>query len=148
MITQEIQLSKDSYHIILFWYLAIRAKKPAFCICENKGADQLRSSHAADQGLYFPNRGSTIPLLPISEISSFSQLLWLYSPVCIRPSRKSRRPVFSERGSYFGCQKNITINKLLQYLIFVTYPNYFNNGNLWFLHIFIAIIRNVDQQFM
>ena len=23
--------------------------KPAFCICENKGADQLRSTHAADQ---------------------------------------------------------------------------------------------------
>ena len=36
-------------------------RKPAFCICENKDADQL--------------------------------------PVCVGPGRKSRRPVFSERGS-------------------------------------------------
>ena len=28
--------------------------KPAFCICKNKGADQLRGiNHAADQGLWF-----------------------------------------------------------------------------------------------
>ena len=25
--------------------------------------------------------------------------LWLYSPVCVRPGRKPRRPVFSQRGS-------------------------------------------------
>ena len=29
-----------------------------------------------------------------------SHLLWLYSPGCIRPGGKPRRPVFSERGSY------------------------------------------------
>ena len=28
-----------------------------------------------------------------------SHLLWLYSPVCVGPGRKPRRPVFSERGS-------------------------------------------------
>ena len=28
-------------------------RKPAFCICEKKGADQLRGSHAADQHLCF-----------------------------------------------------------------------------------------------
>ena len=27
--------------------------KPAFRICENKGADQLRGNRAADQRLYF-----------------------------------------------------------------------------------------------
>ena len=26
-------------------------------------------------------------------------LLWLYSPVCVGPGRKPRRPVFSQRGS-------------------------------------------------
>ena len=50
-------------------------RKPAFCICENKGADQvrstdqLRSNFAADQSLCFPYIVSTISLLPKSEIS-------------------------------------------------------------------------------
>ena len=39
-------------------------RKPAFCICENKDADQLRSDCAADQRLCFRYRDSTIPLLP------------------------------------------------------------------------------------
>ena len=37
-------------------YMSRVVRKPAFCICENKDADQLR--------------GSTIPLLPKSEISN------------------------------------------------------------------------------
>ena len=45
-------------------------RKPAFCICENKDADQLRSNREADQRLCFRLTDSTIPLLPISEISS------------------------------------------------------------------------------
>ena len=38
-------------------------RKPAFCICENKDADQLRGSREADQHLFFRYRDSTIPLL-------------------------------------------------------------------------------------
>ena len=34
------------------------------------------------------------------KFQASSHLLWLYSPVCVRPGRKPRRPVFSERGSY------------------------------------------------
>ena len=45
-------------------------RKPAFCICENKDADQLRGYRAADQRLCFSYTDSTIPLLPKSEISS------------------------------------------------------------------------------
>ena len=45
-------------------------RKPAFCICENKDADQLRSNCAADQRLCFRYTDSKIPLLPKSEISS------------------------------------------------------------------------------
>ena len=44
--------------------------KTAFCICKNKGADQLHGSHAADQRLCFRYIDSTIPLLPKSKISS------------------------------------------------------------------------------
>ena len=55
-------------------------RKPAFCIYQNKDADQLRSNCAADQLLCFCYIDSTIPLLPISEISS----LWPFS-VAVQP---------------------------------------------------------------
>ena len=45
---------------------------PAFCICENKDADQLRGNRKADQCLCFRYTDSTIPLLP--ESSKFKPL--------------------------------------------------------------------------
>ena len=56
-------------------------RKPDFCICENKGADQLRGNREADQRLCFRYTDSTIPLLPISKISS----LWP-SSVAVQPA--------------------------------------------------------------
>ena len=52
-------------------YLSLVMRKPAFCICENKDADQLRGNREADQRLCFRYTDSTIPLLPKSEILSF-----------------------------------------------------------------------------
>ena len=46
-----------------------RNEKTVFCICENKDADQIRGNREADQRLCFRYTDSTIPLLPISEIS-------------------------------------------------------------------------------
>ena len=54
--------------------------KPAFCICENKGADQLRGNSAADQRLCFCYIASAIPLFPKSEISNLSP-----SSVAVQP---------------------------------------------------------------
>ena len=45
-------------------------RKPAFCICKNKDADQLRGNREANQHLCFRYKDSTIPLLHKSEISS------------------------------------------------------------------------------
>ena len=45
-------------------------RKPDFCICENKDADQLRGNREADQRLCFRYLDSTIPLLSKFEISS------------------------------------------------------------------------------
>ena len=47
-------------------------RKPDFCICQNKDADQLRGHREADQRLCFRYIDSTIPLLPKYEISSLS----------------------------------------------------------------------------
>ena len=71
-------------------------RKPAFCICENKEADQLHGNREADRRLCFHYMDSTIPLL--SKASSHR--VWLYNRVCVGPGRKPRRPVFSQRGSY------------------------------------------------
>ena len=57
-----------------------RYKKTAFCICENKDADQLRGYREADQRLCFHYIDSAIPLLSKSEISS----LWP-SSVAVQP---------------------------------------------------------------
>ena len=46
-------------------------RKPDFCLCENKGADQLRSNCEADQRLCFRYTDSTLSLLIKSQISSF-----------------------------------------------------------------------------
>ena len=51
-------------------HLSRVVRKPAFCICENKDADQLRGNREADQRLCFRYTDSTIPLLLKSEISS------------------------------------------------------------------------------
>ena len=74
-------------------------RKTAFCICENKDADQLRGNPEADQRLCFRYIDSTIPLFLCMKFQASSQLLWLYSPVCVGPGRKLRRPVFSQCGS-------------------------------------------------
>ena len=50
--------------------MSLIVRKTAFCICENKDADQLLGNREADQRLCFGNIDSTIPLLPIYEILS------------------------------------------------------------------------------
>ena len=55
-------------------------RKPAFCTCENKDADQLRGNREADQRLCFRYTDSTIPLLLKSEISSLKP-----SSVAVQP---------------------------------------------------------------
>ena len=73
-------------------------RKRDFCLCENKGADQLTAKlisafvfrYRIAQLLFFLN--------PKFQVSS--HLLCLHRPVCVGPGGKPRRPVFSRRGSY------------------------------------------------
>ena len=51
-------------------YLSRVVRKPAFCICENKDADQLHGNREADQRLCFRYKDSTISLLSKSKNSS------------------------------------------------------------------------------
>ena len=74
-------------------------RKPAFCICENKDADQLRGDREADQRLCFATRIVQSLYFLNPKFPASSHLLWLYSLVGVGPGRKPRRPVFSQRGS-------------------------------------------------
>ena len=78
-------------------------RKPTFCICENKDADQLRGNREADQRLCFRYTDSTIPLLPKYEISRLCP-----SPVAAQPGlcgtwSETPRPVLSQRGLSHVC---------------------------------------------
>ena len=82
-------------------------RKPDFCLCENKGADQLRGNREADQRLCFRYSDSTIFATRIVQflfylnpkLQASSSFLSLYRPVCVGPGRKPRRSFFSRRGS-------------------------------------------------
>ena len=61
-------------------HLSLVMRKPAFCICENKDADQLRGDREADQRLCFRYTDTKIILLSKSEIPSFQP-----SSVAVQP---------------------------------------------------------------
>ena len=77
-----------------------RHEKTCFLHCENKGADQLRSNCAADQHLCFRYIDNTIPLLPISEISSLWPSSVIVQPAWCQTWSKTLRQVLSSPGSY------------------------------------------------
>ena len=52
----------------VYLYLSLVMRKPDFCICENKDADQLRGNREADRRLCFRHTDSTISLLSKSKI--------------------------------------------------------------------------------
>ena len=63
-----------------FIKMSLVMRKPDFCICINKDADQLRSNREADQRLCFRYMDSTISLLPKYKISSLQP-----SSVAVQP---------------------------------------------------------------
>ena len=104
-------------------------RKPAFCICENKEADQHRSNRKADQLLCFRFTDSTIPLLPNSEISSLSPSSLTVQPdLCgtrleIQKTGFLRtRLIFSKVGGGWSRPSLIydEVDKLLLYLQYIT----------------------------
>ena len=53
------------------YYMSHAIRKSTFCICENKGTDQLCSNCTADPRLCFRYKDSAIPPLSKSKICSF-----------------------------------------------------------------------------
>ena len=70
-------------------------RKPDFCICETKGADQLCDCPAVDQSLCFPYIDTIMTLLPKSKFQASSRLLWPYRPVYINNLVRNPKNRFS-----------------------------------------------------
>ena len=96
----EYNYQANSLYVHQYKDMSLVVRKPAFCICENKDADQLRGNREADQRLCFRYHIVQSLYFLNPKFQASSHLLWLYSLVCVGPGRKPRRPVFSERGSY------------------------------------------------
>ena len=73
-------------------------RKPTICICENKGADQLRSNCEADLRLCF--RNTTLHLLLKSEILSFYAVSMTVQPDLRQTCSETTLLVFSQEGSF------------------------------------------------
>ena len=75
-------------------------RKPDFCICENKDADQLRGTAKLISAFVFAIRIVQFLFYLNTKFQASKHILSLCSLVHVGPGRKPRRPVFSERGSY------------------------------------------------
>ena len=71
-------------------HLSCVIRKPAFRICENKGADKLYSSYETDQRLCFRYMDSAIPLLTKFKECSHFLCMCLYSLVCVEPGQNPK----------------------------------------------------------
>ena len=91
---------------------------PDFCLCKNKGADQLFSNCAvtAEQISAFvfaiPIIQFLLYLYPKCQDISF--LLWAFRPVCVGPGQKSQRPVFTSGGSNNNSPYHVKIENLIE----------------------------------
>ena len=71
-------------------------RKPAFCICENKDADQLRSNREADQPLSFRYRILQFLYFLNPKFQAFTYLHWLHSTVCVGPGNREDQVFHNE----------------------------------------------------
>ena len=80
--------------------------KPTICMCENKGADQLRGNREADQRLCFRYSDSTVPLLLKSEITSFLPASVAVQAGLCQTCSETTLLVFPRGGSFVRMYKN------------------------------------------
>ena len=72
-------------------YMSRVMRKPAFCICKNKSADQY-SNCTADQRLCFRFIDVVQALYFLNpKYQASNRLSWLYIPICVGPGWKAQR---------------------------------------------------------
>ena len=99
-IMETVQANLDMSNLLTIMHKMSRiVRKPAFCICENKDADQLRSNCEADQRLCFRYMYSATSVLSKSEFSSLLSSSMVVQPGLCQTWSEPPKTVFSQRGS-------------------------------------------------
>ena len=80
--------------VLLSVHMSRFVRRPTFCICENKGADQLGGNRTTDQRLCFRYTDSIIPLVPKYEISSHWPSSVTAQPTLCRPRSETPKTGF------------------------------------------------------
>ena len=82
------------------FYLSLIMRKPDFCICVTMTQISFAVTAKLISAFVFATRIVKSLYFLNPKFQASSHLLWLYSPVCVGPGRKPRRPLFSLRGSF------------------------------------------------
>ena len=75
-------MDKSIPWVTVWYHLSCDVRKPDFCICENKDADQLRRNYEADQRLCFHYTVQSLYFLN-TKFQPSNHLMRLYSPVSV-----------------------------------------------------------------
>ena len=98
-------------------------RKPFFCTCKNKDADQLCGDRTADQRLCFRYIDSTIPLLLKSEISSLQPSSVAVQPGLCRTWSETLKTFFSHNEAQKTCPMGFRSGPTQTSLIRYSYEN-------------------------
>ena len=101
--------------------ISLVMRKPAFCICEKKTQNSFAVTAKLISAFVFATRIVQSLCFLYTKFQASSHLAWLYSLVCVGPGRKTRRPVFSQRGSnnttFIHHTEEHNDNTLIQYTV-------------------------------
>ena len=104
-------LSKPKWYILYFQVcfslhkMSLVMRKPAFSYAKTKSQISLAVTAKLISALFFATNKVQSLFFLNTKFPASSHLVWLYSLDCVRLGRKSRRPVFSQRGSNFNYTK-------------------------------------------
>ena len=91
------------FHLVgAFFYLSLVVRKPFFAYAKTKTQISFAVTAKLISAFVFATRMGQPLFFLNRKFQASSYLLWLYSPICVGPGRKSRRPVFSQRGSFLS----------------------------------------------
>ena len=99
-------------HKMFDYHMSLVMRKPGFAYAKTKTQISYAVTAQLISAFVFATQIAQSLFFLNPKFQASSHFLWLYSPVCVGPGRKSRRPVFSQRGSHLlRIQLSITSHK-------------------------------------
>ena len=114
-------------------HLSPVVRKPAFAYAKTKTQISFAETAKLISAFVFATRIVQSPYFLKPKFQVSSHPLWLYSPACVRPGRKPRRPVFSERGSFcseFDVKKEVLSGRDVTHFVKKCIPDSYSHFKL------------------